>query len=103
MTLPAILGTHWAKKSLNKNSSARNGPIVASVNNISVRFGPVQNNDIKMEDADDVRGASKRKARTSVGQKKSYVEPESSEDEDKPLVRCVPYLNATLLPLGFCS
>ncbi|PLN78100.1 DNA topoisomerase I [Aspergillus taichungensis] len=38
--------------------------------------------DVAMEDAD--ANASKRKSRTSVGQRKSYAEPESSED-DQPL------------------
>lgn len=52
---------------------------------VSVRFGPVQDKDVEMEDAD-ARGAGKRKSRTSIDQKKSYAEPESSE-EDEPLVR----------------
>ncbi|KAL4887724.1 hypothetical protein BJY04DRAFT_6150 [Aspergillus karnatakaensis] len=37
-----------------------------------------------MKDADGAASASKRKARTSIGQTKSYAEPESSE-EDEPL------------------
>jgi len=41
-----------------------------------------------MEDADsDVRGVSKRKSRASIDQKKSYAEPQSSDDDDQPLVR----------------
>ncbi|KAJ5934133.1 DNA topoisomerase 1 [Penicillium verhagenii] len=52
---------------------------------ISVRFGTVQDKDVEMEDADAAHGASKRKSRTSIGQKKSYVEPQSSEEEDEPL------------------
>ncbi|KAE8148013.1 hypothetical protein BDV25DRAFT_159130 [Aspergillus avenaceus] len=55
---------------------------------ISNRFGPVKKNgDTEMTDADpQANGAlSKRKARTSVGQRKSYAEPESSEEEDQPL------------------
>ncbi|RDW70842.1 DNA topoisomerase 1 [Aspergillus mulundensis] len=52
---------------------------------ISIRFGPVQKDgDVEMNDSNDVASASKRKARTSVGQAKSYAEPESSE-EDEPL------------------
>ncbi|KAL2853130.1 hypothetical protein BJX68DRAFT_234054 [Aspergillus pseudodeflectus] len=52
---------------------------------VSIRFGPVQNDgDTEMRDADGINGLSKRKARTSVGNAKSYAEPESSE-EDEPL------------------
>lgn len=55
---------------------------------VSIRFGPVKfENDVEMADADAQAGAaSKRKSRNSVGQIKSYAEPESSE-EDQPLVR----------------
>ncbi|RAH50774.1 DNA topoisomerase 1 [Aspergillus brunneoviolaceus CBS 621.78] len=55
---------------------------------VSIRFGPVKSeNDVEMADADAQAGAaSKRKSRNSVGQIKSYAEPESSE-EDQPLVR----------------
>ncbi|KAE8376735.1 hypothetical protein BDV26DRAFT_265089 [Aspergillus bertholletiae] len=55
---------------------------------ISNRFGPVQKDkDVQMTDADaqDNGAFSKRKARTSIGQRKSYAEPESSEEEDQPL------------------
>ncbi|KAE8412524.1 hypothetical protein BDV36DRAFT_287815 [Aspergillus pseudocaelatus] len=55
---------------------------------ISNRFGPVQkDNDVQMADAEaqDNGALSKRKARTSVGQRKSYAEPESSEEDDQPL------------------
>ncbi|KAB8217770.1 hypothetical protein BDV33DRAFT_176592 [Aspergillus novoparasiticus] len=55
---------------------------------ISNRFGPVQkDNDVQMTDAEaqDNGALSKRKARTSVGQRKSYAEPESSEEDDQPL------------------
>ncbi|KAJ5696132.1 hypothetical protein N7536_006544 [Penicillium majusculum] len=51
---------------------------------ISIRFGPVEDKDVKMEDGEDALGASKRKSRASVGEKKSYAEAESSE-EDEPL------------------
>jgi DNA topoisomerase-1 len=45
---------------------------------------------MKMGDADeDARGASKRKSRASIDQKKSYAEPESSDEDDQPLVRPV--------------
>lgn len=54
---------------------------------VSVRFGPVKNEDVDMDDAANAHGASKRRSRTSVGQKQSYAEPESSEEEDQPLVR----------------
>lgn len=57
---------------------------------VSLRFGPVKSaGDIDMQDATDANTgvAGKRKAWTSVGERKSYAEPESSEDEDQPLVR----------------
>lgn len=49
--------------------------------------GNIHQGDVAMEDVD--ANASKRKSRTSVGQRKSYAEPESSED-DQPLVRLSP-------------
>jgi DNA topoisomerase I len=54
---------------------------------VSVRYGPVGDGDVDMEDA--VTGTNghaggKRRARVSAG-KQSYAEAESSED-DKPLV-----------------
>ncbi|KAF9886811.1 DNA topoisomerase 1 [Aspergillus nanangensis] len=53
---------------------------------VSVRFGPVQSKpDVEMQDADAQATAGKRKARNSVGQRKSYAEPESSDEEDQPL------------------
>ncbi|KAI9372778.1 hypothetical protein BJX61DRAFT_422305 [Aspergillus egyptiacus] len=52
---------------------------------VSIRFGPVhKDDDVEMKDAAGPGGASKRKTRTSVGQAKSYAEPETSE-EDEPL------------------
>ena len=58
--------------------------------------GNIHNNgDVAMEDAD--ANASKRKSRTSVGQRKSYAEPESSED-DQPLVRLFPETPMIFLP-----
>lgn len=59
---------------------------------ISVRNGPVEDGDVEMEDVGsnvNARGANKRKTRPAAGQRKSYSEPESSE-EDKPLVRHIP-------------
>ncbi|OJJ75006.1 hypothetical protein ASPBRDRAFT_193682 [Aspergillus brasiliensis CBS 101740] len=52
---------------------------------VSIRFGPVQaGNDVEMADAD-AAAVPKRKSRSSVGQRKSYAEPESSEEDDQPL------------------
>jgi DNA topoisomerase-1 len=47
----------------------------------------VQDKDVEMKDADAAHSAGKRKSRISIDNKKSYVEPESSEEEDEPLVR----------------
>ena len=69
------------------SSPATNGHVDPG---ISIRFGPVEDKDVKMEDGeDDALGVSKRKSRASVGEKKSYAEAESSE-EDEPLVRLPP-------------
>ena len=54
---------------------------------ISIRFGPVKSEDTEMDDAGPDALAGKRKSRAGVDQKKSYAEPESSEEEDQPLVR----------------
>ena len=57
---------------------------------ISVRYGPVGDGDIEMQDSgptENGTGPSKRKSRGSLGNGKSYAEPESSEEDDKPLVR----------------
>lgn len=71
------------------NTPATNG---ATQPGISIRYGPADDNDLEMRDAD-VNGSSqsKRKSRSSAG-KISYAEPESSEEDDKPLVRRIPYL-----------
>lgn len=59
---------------------------------VSIRFGPVQGKDTGVDDAES--GAAKRKSRISIDQpRKSYAEPESSEEDDQPLVR-----NEWLLP-----
>ncbi|KAJ5245892.1 DNA topoisomerase 1 [Penicillium chermesinum] len=62
------------------NAQPQNG---SSEPAISIRFGAVQDKDVEMEDA--ATGASKRKSRASIDQQKSYAEPESSEDDDRPL------------------
>ena len=49
---------------------------------VSVRNGPVEEMDL---DEPTVNGASKRKARGSIGTGKSYKET-SDEEDDKPLV-----------------
>lgn len=70
---------------LDPSSGAMNGSVNPGV---SIRFGPVQDKDIQMKDADSAvngHNGTKRTARSSVGQRKSYAEPESSE-EDQPLV-----------------
>lgn len=69
---------------------------------ISVRFGAVQDEDVKMEDADeDARGVSKRKSRASIDQKKSYAEPDSSDEDDQPLVRPDTFPFAINVAIGF--
>lgn len=68
---------------------------------VSVRFGPVQDKDVKMEDAD-AQGANKRKSRASIDKKPTYAEPESSE-EDEPLVRHTPVLNSMRLPCNVAA
>ncbi|PGH23225.1 hypothetical protein AJ80_02641 [Polytolypa hystricis UAMH7299] len=60
------------------NSPAPNGYAQPGV---SIRFGPVDE-DVEMQDVE-VNG--KRKSRGSTGARKSYAEPESSEEDDKPL------------------
>uniref|UniRef100_A0A093UT45 DNA topoisomerase I n=1 Tax=Talaromyces marneffei PM1 TaxID=1077442 RepID=A0A093UT45_TALMA len=50
---------------------------------VSIRFGPVDDEDVNMKDAANGVNGSKRRARVSAG-KQSYAEAESSEDE-KPL------------------
>jgi DNA topoisomerase-1 len=64
---------------------------------VSIRFGPVQDKDVEMRDAEG--GASKRKGRTSVSHQKSYAESESSDEDDQPLVRHTLPQNSPRLPL----
>jgi DNA topoisomerase-1 len=52
---------------------------------ISIRMGPVDDNDKMDVDAPETNG--KRKSRSSVTNGKSYKDASSSEDDDKPLVR----------------
>lgn len=64
---------------------------------ISIRNGPIEDEDTEMANAADGvngRAASKRKSRPSAGNK-SYIDPESSED-DKPLV-CISSPRACIL------
>ncbi|KAJ5573425.1 uncharacterized protein N7459_007852 [Penicillium hispanicum] len=73
----------------NAKANSKSSPAVANGDldpGVSIRFGPVQDKDVEMKDADgEVRGPSKRKSRTSIDQPKSYAESESSEEEDEPL------------------
>ena len=62
---------------------------------MSVRFGPVRDKDVDMKDAD---APAKRKSRASIDKKKTYAEPESSED-DQPLVRYTLAQTAVFLQL----
>lgn len=67
----------------NSSPTGANGHVDPGV---SIRFGAVEDKDVKMEDAgDDALSAGKRKSRASIGGQKSYAEAESSE-EDEPLV-----------------
>jgi DNA topoisomerase-1 len=85
--------TSLATPSSNK-SPATNGDLDPG---LSVRFGPVRDKDVAMKDAD-APALSKRKSRASIDNKKSYAEPESSED-DQPLVRYTLARNSIYLRL----
>ncbi|KAJ5278607.1 DNA topoisomerase 1 [Penicillium angulare] len=80
--VPLARANGRAKATPMTKSPATNGDLDPGV---SVRFGPVEDKDVKMEDVDSARSAGKRKSRGSIDQKKSYAEPESSDEEDKPL------------------
>lgn len=86
------LSNEHISKSVDRSSGATPATNGATQPGISVRYGPADDKDIEMQDAD-VNGTSqsKRKSRSSVG-KVSYAEQESSEEDDKPLVRRLPYL-----------
>lgn len=59
---------------------------------VTIRFGPADDGDVEMPDADadaDGTAQGKRKSRSS-GVTQSYVEQESSEEDDEPLVRHSP-------------
>lgn len=65
---------------------------------ISIRYGVIEPGDIEMKDAgatENGAGPSKRKSRAGAGNRKSYAEMESSEEDDKPLVRHIPPLRRT--------
>lgn len=84
MTIPTTsVAPHSAKPLAKPSPIETNGNVDPGV---SIRFGPVQDKDVDMEDAD-ARGVSKRKSRASIDKKKTYAEPESSDDDDQPLVR----------------
>lgn len=70
---------------------------------ISIRYGAVENGDVDMQDGptENGTGPSKRKSRGSAGNRKSYTEMESSEEDDKPLVRHIPITSKHPLPHVF--
>ncbi|KAJ5763503.1 hypothetical protein N7533_002184 [Penicillium manginii] len=72
---------HSTKLSAKASPAGTNGTVEPGV---SIRFGPVQDKDVDMEDAD-AHGVSKRKSRASIDNKKTYAEPESSDEDDQPL------------------
>ncbi|GLI78520.1 DNA topoisomerase 1 [Penicillium ochrochloron] len=79
--IPLARANGRAKATPSSNKSpATNGDLDPGM---SVRFGPVRDKDVAMKDAD-APALSKRKSRASIDNKKSYAEPESSED-DQPL------------------
>jgi hypothetical protein len=94
MTIPTTsVAPHPAKPPAKASPIGTNGNVDPGV---SIRFGPVQDKDVDMEDADaDAHGVSKRKSRASIDKKKTYAEPESSDDDDQPLVRSTIVANLT--------
>lgn len=73
-----------------ETSTPSNGHVESG---LSVRNGSVENGDVDMKDAgpaENGTGPSKRKSRTSAGSRKSYADMESSDEDDKPLVRHSP-------------
>ncbi|CAI7678244.1 unnamed protein product [Penicillium manginii] len=82
MTIPPPpVAPHSTKLSAKASPAGTNGTVEPGV---SIRFGPVQDKDVDMEDAD-AHGVSKRKSRASIDNKKTYAEPESSDEDDQPL------------------
>jgi DNA topoisomerase I len=75
-------------KAMDKDNPSSNGHLEPG---ISIRNGPMEVVDTEMPDANGVEtngmGAGKRKSRGSLGNKVSYAESESSEEDDQPLVR----------------
>jgi DNA topoisomerase-1 len=65
---------------------------------ISIRMGPVEDDDKMDVDAPETNGNAngKRKSRSSVANSKSYKDASSSEDDDKPLV-CRPTFKSCAL------
>lgn len=75
-------------ESVDKTMDKANPPAVHGAPGISIRNGPVDEMDI---DGPAVNGNAngKRKARSSMGNRKSYKEASEEDDEEgKPLVRC---------------
>lgn len=96
---PFLAAPKSANPAANASPRGPNGDVDPGV---SIRFGPVQDKDVDMKDAD-ARGVSKRKSRTSIDHKKSYAEPKSSDDDDQPLVRNAVVTDlAHNLPLRLC-
>jgi DNA topoisomerase-1 len=80
------------------NGAPSNGDTIPG---ISIRNGPIEDADVDMQDAgSDANGSglSKRKSRGSAGKIKSYAEPDSSGEDDKPLVRHIPSAPPPPLP-----
>lgn len=84
----ALMDSHHTIGTTAPGNAKAQSPNGTSDPAISIRYGAVQDKDVDMQDADaDAPGASKRKSRASIDQQKSYAEPESSDDDDQPLVR----------------
>jgi DNA topoisomerase-1 len=81
-------------KSLDKAMDKSNPSNGYPAPGISIRNGPMEVVDTEMPDVNGLAtngvGPSKRKSRGSLGNKVSYAEAESSEDDDVPLVRPYP-------------
>lgn len=75
-------------KSLDKAMDKASPPATNTAPGISIRNGPMDEMEV---DGPEVNGhiSTKRKARASVGNSKSYKEASDEDNEDeKPLVRC---------------
>lgn len=87
----SLTGTAVSEEKVSKTTDAAMGNNMKTNGDmnpgVSIRFGPVGDEDVDMDDVVDGvngHGAGKRKARVSAASK-SYAEADSSED-DKPLV-----------------